>query len=357
MLGFSVEEGLRSQRNNSSAASGASPEGVFGADGFVGGETAALARLNGWVWERDCLKDYFNTRNGMLGADYSSKFSAWLASGCLSPRLIAAECQRYEAERVANKSTYWLVFELLWRDFMRFYAKKHGNRIFLEWGTVGRQDRQEWVRGDQNGQLQAWVEGRTGVPLVDANMRELAATGFMSNRGRQNVASYLVLDLGIDWRLGAAYFEHALIDHDVTANWGNWVAAAGLTGGRVNKFNIAKQSKDYDRDGRYCRHWLPELAKVPLVKLHAPERMSAAEMQASGCSVGQHYPLPLRSQAQQNNGRGGRGGGGGKGGKGGSQQTYKSGGTGTKSSMYSDKSKTKTDRKAKAGRKRVQNNY
>ena len=75
--------------------------------------------------------------------------------------------------------------------------------------------------------LAIWKEGRTGMPLVDANMRELAATGFMSNRGRQNAASYLVLDLGVDWRLGASWFEFHLIDHDVTSNFGNWVSAAG----------------------------------------------------------------------------------------------------------------------------------
>jgi FAD binding domain of DNA photolyase len=90
--------------------------------------------------------------------------------------------------------------------------------------------------------LNLWRRGQTGMPLVDANMRELKATGFMSNRGRQNVASYLVLDLGIDWRWGADWFEHHLIDHDVTSNWGNWLAAAGLTGGRVNRFNIVKQT-------------------------------------------------------------------------------------------------------------------
>ena len=94
--------------------------------------------------------------------------------------------------------------------------------------------------------------------------------GWMSNRGRQNVASYLALDLGVDWRRGADLFEHLLLDYDVASNWGNWVSAAGLTGGRVNHFNITKQSKDYDPDGDYIRHWLPELARVPAEKIHAP---------------------------------------------------------------------------------------
>merc|ERR1711935_234891 len=99
--------------------------------------------------------------------------------------------------------------------------------------------------------------------MGDANMRELSATGFMSNRGRQNVASYLILDLGVDWRYGAAHFEELLLDHDPTANWGNWVAAAGLTGGRVNKFNTKKQLNDYDPKRAYVNHWLRDEQASP----------------------------------------------------------------------------------------------
>ena len=105
---------------------------------FRGGETAALARVKHYLWDKDCLRVYFETRNGMIGADYSSKFSAWLAHGCLSPRYVHAEVKRYEKEREANKSTYWLIFELIWRDFFRFFCLKHGNNVFFLGGTSGR---------------------------------------------------------------------------------------------------------------------------------------------------------------------------------------------------------------------------
>merc|ERR1739848_632877 len=98
----------------------------------------------------------------------------------------------------------------------------------------------------------AWKDGRRGYPFVDANM---TATGFMSNRGRQNVCLFLALDMNHDWRLGADYFESILLDYDVHSNWDNWCAGAGMTGGRVNKFNIVKQSKDYDAKGDYIRRW------------------------------------------------------------------------------------------------------
>lgn len=141
--------------------------------------------------------------------------------------------------------------------------------------------------------FELWKAGRTGMPLVDANMRELAATGFMSNRGRQNVASYLILDLGVDWRRGASWFEHHLLDHDVASNWGNWLSAAGLTGGRINKFNIVKQSKDYDEDGRYVKHWLPELRAVPPAYVHEPWTMPDKMQKECGVVVGVDYPTAV----------------------------------------------------------------
>ena len=182
---------------------------------FRGGETAALQRVKEYIWDKDLLKDYFDTRNGMIGADYSTKLSPWLAHGCVSPRFVAAECKRYEETRVANKSTYWVVFELLWRDFCKFFADKHGDTVFFPGGTVGSD--KTWPHYEKN--FEAWKNGKTGYPLVDANMREIVATGFMSNRGRQNVASFLALDCNNDWRAGGDWFETHLLDYDVYSNW------------------------------------------------------------------------------------------------------------------------------------------
>jgi len=117
--------------------------------------------------------------------------------------------------------------------------------------------------------------------------------GWMSNRGRQNVASYLVLELGVDWRIGGDHFESYLLDHDVCSNYGNWNAAAGLTGGRVNKFNCVKQSKDYDPEGLYIRHWLPELANVPVPQLYQPSKLTPDEQRLYGVKIGVDYPREL----------------------------------------------------------------
>ncbi|MGK7912302.1 MAG: DASH family cryptochrome [Synechococcus sp.] len=258
---------------------------------FKGGETAGKARLKEYFWTQNCLKDYKQTRNGMLGADYSSKFSAWLALGCLSPRWIAEQVEEYEAQRVRNDSTYWLIFELIWRDFFRFICEKHGDRIFYPSGLQKLHIpwKEDWRRFD------LWREGKTGYPLVDANMRELAATGFMSNRGRQNVGSFLTKNLGIHWKMGAEWFESLLIDYDVCSNWGNWNYTAGVGNDArgFRYFNIPKQAKTYDLKGDYARHWLPELAQVPGDKVHQPEKLNAEEQKRFNCQLGVDYPRPV----------------------------------------------------------------
>ena len=264
------------------------PRGVLD---FRGGEQAGLARLDDYIWQRDLLRRYKQTRNGMLGGDYSSKLSPWLALGCLSIRRVHSEVQRYEQERVRNDSTYWLVFELLWRDFFRFTVMKQGARVFRAPGMRGLE--LPWALEEET--ATRWREGRTGFPLVDANMRELAATGFMSNRGRQNVASFLSKNLGLDWRLGAEWFESLLVDYDVSSNWGNWNYTAGVGNDArgFRYFNITKQARDYDREGRYVKHWLPELAGLPASRIHEPWKASPAELSRAGLELGRDYPRPI----------------------------------------------------------------
>ena len=214
---------------------------------------AAEARLEHYFWETDAVASYKETRNGLVGADYSTKFSPWLANGCISPRTIFHEVDAYEAEVKANSSTYWVKFELIWRDYFKFVAMKFGRNIFLKGGI---QDKK--VGSWQNMKVfEKWASGNTGDDFVDANMRELRETGFMSNRGRQNVASYLVHKMNLDWRMGAAWFESLLIDYDVTSNYGNWMYTAGVGNDpRDRVFNTQKQAGMYDGDGRYRNLWL-----------------------------------------------------------------------------------------------------
>ena len=222
---------------------------------FKGGETEGYKRLNNYFFETQAISTYKETRNGMIGENYSTKFSAWLALGCLSPREIYYELKKYEYQFSANESTYWLEFELLWRDYFRFMMKKYSNKFFQQAGIQAKNDN---LHKHNNDLLLTWINGQTGVDFIDANMIELKSTGFMSNRGRQNVASYLCNNLKLDWRYGAAYFEQQLIDYDVCSNWGNWAYLAGVGNDpRGNReFNIEKQAKDYDKSMAFRNLWL-----------------------------------------------------------------------------------------------------
>ncbi len=222
---------------------------------FKGGETEGLQRLNYYFFQSKSISNYKETRNGLIGADYSSKFSAWLSLGCISPRYIYHELKKFEAEHGTNDSTYWLVFELLWRDFFRFMFKKHQSKMFQPSGIT---KEKEIPKSVSEKLLHSWINGTTNIDFINANMLELQLTGFMSNRGRQNVASYFCNDLKLDWRYGAAYFEQQLIDYDECSNWGNWAYIAGVGNDpRENRyFDIDKQAGLYDKNCLYRNLWL-----------------------------------------------------------------------------------------------------
>ena len=259
---------------------------------FEGGETAAMAHLQEYFWEKGLAHSYKETRNGLLGKNYSTKFSVFLAHGCISPKYIYQELKKFEQEKGKNKSTYWIFFELLWRDFFRLMGKKYGNKIFQYSGTQGN------APADLHENLklfQLWVEGKTGVPFIDANMQEIARTGFMSNRGRQNVASFLVKDLRVNWLMGAEYFESMLIDYDPCSNYGNWnyIAGVGSDPREDRYFNILTQARRYDPKGEYVKHWLPALRYLPADKVHSPEKLSRDEQKKMGVTLGADYPIAM----------------------------------------------------------------
>lgn len=258
---------------------------------FQGGETKAWERLNYYIWESDQLKEYKNTRNGLLGESYSSKFSPWLALGCISPKSIYYQVKKYEKERKKNQSTYWLIFELIWRDYFHFVLKKFGAQLFQKEGIKREEVSWKWDLA----LFEKWKNGQTGVPFIDANMRELNASGFMSNRGRQIVASFLVKDLGLDWRMGAWYFERQLIDYDVASNWGNWAYVAGIGNDpRENRyFNILSQAKKYDAKGEYIRYWIPELKEIEGFNVHKVSLMNETELEKVNSIIPEIYLKPV----------------------------------------------------------------
>ena len=236
---------------------------------------AALARLESWL--KMGLSSYYDTRSGVLTADYSSKLSPWIALGCLSPLTVY---WRVHAE-VDSDSTRWFISELAWRDLFHYHLLYHGADVFRLGGPA--RARRSWSWNTEV--FQRWSSGTTGIPYLDAHMRELKLSGFMSNTGRQLVANFFTCCLGMDWRMGAMWFEATLLDHDVAVNYGNWNREARIQKqyGRVHSAGLGCDpggdclqkdaishflarlygalrggSGPYDTDS-FVRRWVPEL--------------------------------------------------------------------------------------------------
>lgn len=222
-------------------------------NGYVCGETGAQERINEYFFNSDLIARYKETRNGLDGWDFSSRLSSYLASGCISPAFIVEKLTLYEQTRVKNDSTYWLFFELLWREFFHLQAHKQ-NAKFFQYGGI---QKSEPTNSINRSVFEMWKNGETPYPIVNACMNQLATTGFMSNRGRQLVASCFVHELKQDWRYGAAYFEEMLIDFDVASNFGNWqyLAGVGSDPRGHRQFNLEKQTEIYDPNKDFIKSW------------------------------------------------------------------------------------------------------
>ncbi|MET4081617.1 deoxyribodipyrimidine photo-lyase [Pedobacter sp. UYP30] len=244
------------------------------ANPFVeGGETAALERLQYYTFKSELLTGYRWSRNRSDGLDYSSKFSPYLALGCISAREIYETVKDYEANVKKNQSTWWLVFELVWRDYFTFKGMRFGDEIFYTKGYKNKEI--EWENDPIK--FEKWCLGKTGIPFIDAHMRQLNETGYMSNRGRVNCSSYFVHDLKINWTWGAAYFESKLIDYDVTSNWMNWHMQAF----EIWYTNPVHQSNKYKAQD-FIRKWIPELSGKNNIEVLIPWECDIPE-----------YPKPI----------------------------------------------------------------
>jgi deoxyribodipyrimidine photo-lyase len=252
--------------------------GATSPDLLPGGETAGRSRLRAWL--RGGLARY-GDRHDDLAGDATSRLSPYLHFGCLSPREVLEQARHRDGAEP-------FVRQLCWRDFHHQVTAVHPAIAREEYRTRG--DR--WRRDGRH--LAAWKEGRTGYPIVDAGMRQLAREGFMHNRARLVTASFLTKDLYQDWRLGAAHFLDWLVDGDIANNSGNWQWVAG-TGNdtRPNRmFNPLAQARRFDPDGCYVRRYVPELAPVAGARVHEPWTLPRSVRRALD------YPPPIVDHAE-----------------------------------------------------------
>jgi deoxyribodipyrimidine photo-lyase len=254
------------------------------AEPFEPGEVAARERLRRWL---DAGLERYHERHDRL-AGGTSELSPYLHFGCLSAR--EAE-ERARAKGGPGAAAF--VRQLAWRDF---YAQVlHAFPGNARHAYKREYDELAWA--DDGEAFDAWRAGRTGFPVVDAGMRQLLHRGWMHNRARLIVASFLTKDLHLDWRLGEAHFMRHLLCGDEAQNNGNWqwITSIGVDPAPYYRrlYNPAAQQRRHDPDGAYVRRWCPELRAVPLEKLAEPWTMSDAEQEAAGCEIGRDYPAPI----------------------------------------------------------------
>ncbi|MEJ6007858.1 deoxyribodipyrimidine photo-lyase [Paucibacter sp. AS339] len=253
------------------------------------GSAGAQALLDDFL---NRIDQYANARDfpAVKGPSY---LSVHLRFGTISIRQLArAAWQRMQAgDRGAE---VWLS-ELIWRDF--YHQVMHHHPHAMSRAFRPEYDHIVWEQGPQaEANFQAWCEGRTGYPLVDATMLQLNQSGYMHNRLRMVTACFLIKDLGIDWRRGEAYFAEKLLDFDLAANNGGWqwASSSGCDAQPYFRiFNPVTQSEKFDAEGRFIKRYLPQLAKLPAKLLHAPWTARPGDLQAGGVILGDNYPQPI----------------------------------------------------------------
>ena len=213
---------------------------------FKGGETEALKHLQEYF---DNIRQTSGQKNGRHSVPVTSNLSPWIALGCISMRQVYWEVLKHEGNSHGNNP---MILELLWRDYFRFMFKKHGQKFIAAKENVDA----DTLAANQDELFRQWKPGTTGVPLVDAIMHELNATGYISNHNRQVVASFLVNTLKVDWTKGAAYFEEKLIDYSPASNWGNWAFIAGIN--NDSRYINTAKSAGLDAKSDFITTWLPE---------------------------------------------------------------------------------------------------
>ena len=243
------------------------------------------------------MADYADTRDypAVKGPSY---LSVHLRFGTISIRSLAREAWRAwqgHAQFAGGRGAEIWLSELIWRDF--YFHILHNNPHVVGSTFRPEYDALNWESGEQaEALLRAWCEARTGYPLVDAAMRQINQTGYMHNRLRMVVASFLTKDLGVDWRRGERYFADHLNDFDLAANNGGWQWAAS-TGCDAQPyfriFNPVTQSERFDPHGKFIRRYLPEIAGLPDRAIHAPWLAKPLELAGAGVQLGENYPLPI----------------------------------------------------------------
>ncbi|GJQ08315.1 hypothetical protein GpartN1_g106.t1 [Galdieria partita] len=276
------------------------PRAVFP---FRGGEDSARDRLYDYFLKKNGLQHITELENCSGVMDSSTKLSPWISTGCVSVRQVYWEGYRSHMKIVGTQVANSWLRRFLLRDFLYLVCIQEGSDVFRD-RTVN-DDAPEFplykrkascYEVTRNEALKAWLEGRTGYPYIDAHIKELRTTGYISYRGRLNVSSFLVHELDGEWQLGAEFFEHYLIDHDPVVNWGYWYylyEKKKKVDSETIQVDTVEEANKYDPEGFYVKKWLNQLVLLPPPFCHEPYLLSDEEQQQFEVILGTDYPEPV----------------------------------------------------------------
>ncbi|MFC0525102.1 cryptochrome/photolyase family protein [Pontibacillus salicampi] len=252
------------------------------------GERSAVQRLSHFL--RHKVKKYEQERD-FPAKHATSMISPYLKNGVLSPRTVYQKAMEIQNEYGESKGLETFVSEIAWRDFYNMVHYLYPN--FKKEEVQSKYQGLDWNEDEEL--FDTWKKGETGFPIVDAAMKQINEIGWMHNRLRMVVASFLTKDYLIDWRKGERYFADHLIDYDPSSNIGGWQWAASTGTDAVpyfRVFNPTRQSERFDPDGEFIKAYIPELTHVPKKYIHEPSKMTEAEQERYGCIIGKDYPKP-----------------------------------------------------------------
>ena len=259
---------------------------------FKGGEDYGNKVLNDYIWEKETVSKYFYSHvSFFINGDFAPKLTPWTSVGAISPRKIFLEILKYENKKGNSEQTEWFKREMLWKDYFIFWALKHHKMYFTaEYGIYNRAH-YDWQTNIDI--IEKVKQGKSGMPIIDAIVRELNESGYLSYKAKMIFSNYFSQDLRQDWRKGLEFFESKMIDYEPCEVVGKWHQGSGIGPGRIVKYNCLCQSQDHDSKGEYIRRWVKELEKVPDEYIHDPWRMPVYLQKEWNAIIGIDYPKPI----------------------------------------------------------------
>jgi deoxyribodipyrimidine photo-lyase len=262
----------------------------------IPGEKTALKTMRAILSNTDNFQSYFYIKNSLFQEKLrQTDLYPWLTSGSLSPRRLYSHLTKLEIQHkhIRGQLAYFKI-DLLWKDFLKFWGLKNKQTFFTaEYGVY---DRNHFKWTNDREILQRVKEGKAGMPMIDALVRWLKKTGYISPRGRMIFAHYFSQDLRQDWRIGAEFFQSHQIDFEMWNIYGGWHTAAGIGPGKIYRFHVLNQGQAFDSDGSFIKHYVPELKRVPLEFIHDPYRMSKEMQEEWGVKIGETYPTLIKCE-------------------------------------------------------------